>query len=421
MPETNQSELEQELDWLYGTQLFGMKLGLDGITRLLHACGVATLPTGMRVIHVAGTNGKGSTCATIERIARAAGYRTGLFTSPHLLRFHERVRVQGEMIEDASLLRHIRFLRELIAGWDYAPTFFELVFALAMIHFCEQSCELLILETGMGGRLDATNAIAKDVAVITPIGLDHTQYLGETLAAIASEKAGIISQGISVISALQEADADAVLRHRCEEMNATLCTPPPALPSAWKLSLSGQHQRENSALALAALRALPDWEGRLRGDAIAAALLDVNWAGRFERVALEGGRPLILDGAHNPHAMRALVESWKESYNTPTPCFFACSADKELEEVIDLLDEIVAEWHLPPVNSPRVMNHEELAALIATRSEKPIQLHASLAAGLESMNSADSAGTASLVCGSFFLLGELMALLKGSAYRQTAQ
>ncbi len=418
MPETNQSELDRELDWLYGTQLFGMKLGLDGITRLLHACGVATLPAGMRVIHVAGTNGKGSTCATIERVARAAGYRTGLFTSPHLLCFHERIRVQGEMIDDASLLRHIRSLRDLIADWDYAPTFFELVFALAMIHFCEQSCELLILETGMGGRLDATNAIAKDVAVITPIGLDHTRYLGETLAAIAGEKAGIITSNIPVISAQQDEEAAAVLHSRCVEMNASLCTPPPALPPTWVLSLTGQHQRENSALALAALRALPDWDGRLAEEGVAAALLDVRWAGRFERIALENGRSLILDGAHNPHAMAALVASWKENYSTTTPCLFACSADKELGQVIELLDEIVSEWHLAPVDSPRIMDRSELGVLIATRSEKVIHDHTSLKEGLAALDSTD---TPSLACGSFFLLGELMALLKGSGYRQTAQ
>ncbi len=418
MPETVKDELEVELDWLYATQLFGMKLGLDGITRLLRACGVATLPAGTRVIHVAGTNGKGSTCATIERVARAAGYRTGLFTSPHLICFHERIRVQGEMIDDASLLRHLRFLRDLVAEWEYAPTFFELVFALSIIHFCEQSCDLLILETGMGGRLDATNALPKDVAVITPIGLDHTQYLGETLTAIAAEKAGIIQRGISVISALQDPEAASVLAKRSKEMEASFCASPPALPPSWKLSLAGQHQRENSALALAALRALPDWEGRLDDEGIASALYNVSWAGRFERVELAGGHSIILDGAHNPHAMNVLVDSWKSLYHTPTPCLFACSADKELSQVIELLDEIVSAWHLAPVNSPRIMKQEELGALIATLSEKPIYYHTSLAAGLDSCS---TVSPPALVCGSFFLLGELMSLLQGSGYRQTAQ
>ncbi len=418
MPSAVHREIEAELDWLYGTQLFGMKLGLEGISQLLHLCGVEKPTAHTRVIHVAGTNGKGSTCATIERVARAAGYRTGLFTSPHLVRFHERLRVNGEMISNQTLLKHLRELRTLVSKSNLTPTFFELVFALALLYFLEQGCDLLILETGLGGRLDATNALAKDVAVITPIGLDHTQYLGDSLAEIAGEKAGIIRTSVPTIAAKQQPEAAHVLEARCAELASPLLSPPPAIDESWSISLIGQHQRENTALALAALRALPDWEGRIDREGVAAALRDVHWAGRFEHLSLPRGAEFILDGAHNPHAIEALVSSWKQTYNQPTACLFACSADKELDLVVDLLDEIVSSWHLAPVNSPRIMDTSELGAIISERSKKPLYYHDSLESSLDAM---DPLSSPSLVCGSFFLIGELKALLEGSRYRQTSQ
>ncbi len=416
------NDLCAELDWLYSTQLFGIKLGLAGITRLLRSLDVASVAPQTRVIHVAGTNGKGSTCATVERIARAAGYRTGLFTSPHLVRFHERIRVDGEMISDARLGALIRRLREHVAGWgESTPTFFELVFALALLYFQEQGCDLLILETGMGGRLDATNAIAKDVAIITPIALDHTQYLGETLAAIAGEKAGIIHAGNKVITAPQEPAAAAVIRDHCCAIGAELLAAAPPLPSAWTLSLTGAHQRENAALALHALRALPADKHKqpLSDELITAALADVHWAGRFERVTTAAGKTLILDGAHNPHAMRALVTNWQATYGSePVPCLFACSADKELPRVIDILNPLVSHWHLVPVDSARIMPVSELAELISQRSTKPVVEHACISAGLDGVHAQHPRA---LACGSFFLLGELQAHIEGYAYRQTAQ
>ena len=191
------ADYKEALDWLYSTQMFGIKLGLEGITRLLKECGV--LYPRARVIHVAGTNGKGSTCAFAESVARAAGYSTGLFTSPHLVEFGERIRVNGQMIPETDAARLICHVRDVIAEWEIKPTFFELVLAVAMLYFAEREVDIIILETGMGGRLDATNAVPKDVAVLTPIGMDHMQYLGSTLEEIAAEKAGIIKPGIPVV------------------------------------------------------------------------------------------------------------------------------------------------------------------------------------------------------------------------------
>ncbi len=407
------------LDWLYGTQLFGIKLGLEGISRLLKACGVERPRA--RVIHVAGTNGKGSTCAFAESVARAAGYRTGLFTSPHLVRFNERIRVDGQDISDADCTRLIGKLRGIIADWEVKPTFFELVLALALMHFAEQQAELIILETGMGGRLDATNAVPKDVAVLTPIGMDHMQYLGSTLHAIAAEKAAIASWHRPLLTAPQEPEALRAIHEAAEAadtayriVGAGEC---PELP----LGLCGEHQRGNAALALAALRAaIPHL--LCSAEELARGLRDVRWPGRFEEVL-----PLcIMDGAHNPHAMHVLVRSWRERFGSQKArCIYAGSADKALAEVLELLAPIVDEWVLPPVNSPRILPAREMAEKVRAASAAPLALPETLAEVVQGLAAAAAAGgeaRPTLICGSFFLLGEARACLQQVGdYRRSAQ
>ena len=404
---SSQSSIANSLDWLYSVQVFGIKLGLEGITRLLKECGV--LYPRARVVHVAGTNGKGSTCAFIESVARSAGYKTGLFTSPHLVEFNERIRVNGVNIPDADAARLIDYVRELIADWETPPTFFEIVLAVAMLYFAEQEVELIVLETGMGGRLDATNAVPKDVAVITPIGLDHTQYLGPTLYDVAGEKAGIIAWHRPAVIAPQEPEAIRAIHEAAQRMDtdfriiAAECELP--------LGLKGAHQRRNAALALAALRALPHFlcsaEEQARG------LAQVRWPGRFEEV-LPG---VILDGAHNPHAMHVLVRTWRETFGeSKARCIYAGSADKALDETLELLAPIVEEWILPPVQSPRILPPEEMAEKVRAVSSAPIRLPESLNTTPENLPER------TLICGSFFLLGEALSLIQGRPdYRKTAQ
>lgn len=398
--------LQQELDWLYSTQAFGIKLGLEGVTRLLAACGV--LYPRAQVIHVAGTNGKGSTCAFCESVARAAGYKTGLFTSPHLVEFSERIRVNGQNIPDADAARLINKVRSIVQDWDPCPTFFELVLAVAMLWFAEQGVELIILETGMGGRLDATNAVPKDVAVLAPIGLDHTQYLGETLYEVAGEKAAILAWHRPAVSAPQEPEAMRAIHEAAQRMDtycriiSTECDLP--------LGLKGAHQRRNAALALAALRALPHF--LCSAEEEARGLAEVRWPGRFEEV-LPG---IIMDGAHNPHAMLVLTRTWRETYgDLKARCIYAGSADKALDEVLELLSPIVGEWVLPPVQSPRILSPVEMAAKVHAASTAPITTPSTLEECLVDM----PAGT--LICGSFFLLGEAKAILRSAEYRTTVQ
>ncbi len=401
------SSIVNSLDWLYSVQVFGIKLGLEGITRLLKECGV--LYPRARVVHVAGTNGKGSTCAFIESVARSAGYRTGLFTSPHLVEFNERIRVNGVNIPDADAARLIDYVRELIADWDTPPTFFEIVLAVAMLYFAEQEVELIVLETGMGGRLDATNAVPKDVAVITPIGLDHTQYLGPTLYDVAGEKAGIIAWHRPAVIAPQEPEAIRAIHEAAQRMDTDfrIVTAECELP----LGLTGAHQRRNAALALAALHALPHF--LCSAEEEARGLAQVRWPGRFEEV-LPG---VILDGAHNPHAMHVLVRTWRETYGeAKARCIYAGSADKALDETLELLAPIVEEWILPPVQSPRILPPEEMVVKVRAVSPALIRLPESLGDALTSLPER------TLICGSFFLLGEALSLLQGRPdYRKTAQ
>ncbi len=405
---------ESALDWLYSTQLFGIKLGLEGITRLLTECGV--LYPRARVIHVAGTNGKGSTCAFAESVARAAGYRTGLFTSPHLVRFNERIRVNGQDIADADCTRLIGKLRGIIEPWEVKPTFFELVLTLAMMHFAEQEVELIILETGMGGRLDATNAVPKDAAVLTPIGMDHMQYLGNSLHDIGAEKAAIAAWHRPLLSAPQEPEVIRAIHEATQRMDtdyrivsAAECPPSP-------LGLAGSYQRANAALALAALRAaIPHF--LCSEEELARGLREVHWPGRFEEVLPD----CIMDGAHNPPAMRVLVEAWRERYgSTQARCIYAGSADKALADVLALLSPIVGEWVLPPVNSPRILPPQDMAEMVRAASSAPISLPATLDELLTAPPASPACPT--LICGSFFLLGEAKACLQqDKSYRRTAQ
>ena len=398
------------LDWLFSTQFFGIKLGLDHTRKLLAAADADR--TDATVVHVAGTNGKGSTCAMIEALARAQGYVTGLFTSPHLVEFSERIRVNGRMIPPDALTEEISCLKQLTESWEQSPTFFELALAIALRHFRKSGVNFIILETGLGGRLDATNAVPKDIAVLAPIGLDHQQYLGDTLAQIAAEKAAIIAPGKPAVTAVQHPEAMAVIEQTARDRHSPLTvarmngeTPRPSLP--------GIHQQENAALALEAMRqlhALPSPSGA------AAALSKVQWPGRFERLAAP---PLVLDGAHNEHAARVLAATWKEEFpGQKAALVFAASADKHIRDMIPVLREITGEWHLVPCSSPRIMPAEELAALLTELETGPVFIHSTLPEGL---HAALSSPLPALAAGSLFLLGDLKALLSHADKRSTVQ
>lgn len=402
----------EAIHWLFSTQLFGIKLGLDGPRELLRRY-LAFPPRGVKVIHVAGTNGKGSTCAFIDAVARASGYRTGLFTSPHLIDYRERIQVAGAEISEEDCTRHLIELRELCESLETHPTFFEITLALAMRYFAEKECELIVLETGMGGRLDATTAVPADVAVITPIGLDHMQWLGDTIAAIAGEKAGIICAEKPVISAPQDPDAARVIAEQANEMRAPLTVVTEPL-HGYTLSLIGTHQPWNAAVALAALHAA---EIPLRYDAVQYGLSHTNWPGRFE-VILHAPHTIILDGAHNPHAANVLVETWRQQYPQKlATLIFSAVASKDVRGVLELLTPLACRVLLCPVNSPRALSHAELLEAMPP-GEHHVETYDSFA---QALDAARKHMDSILIAGSLYLVGQARAQLLGNTFQPSAQ
>ena len=397
------------LAWVYGRQSFGIKLGLDNTRRLLAAAG--NPQSRLRFLHVAGTNGKGSTCAMMDAILRAAGHRTGLYTSPHLVDFRERIRLDGAMIPEDAVAEGLSLLREAAKTCDHAPTFFELVTVLAAWWLAREEAEYVVWETGMGGRLDATNAVLPDVAVITPIGLDHQKWLGDTLALIAGEKAGIIKSQVPVVSAPQAQEVREVLTSTAAGVGAPITF----VSEPWSggaAGLAGAHQRWNAALACAALRAAGV---RVDADAEVQGLRSVVWPGRFQRI----GEDLVVDGAHNPSAIETLVATWREVYgDVRASLVFGAVLDKDIEALLLALRSIADEVWLVPVNNVRGASSEELrpmaeVARFATIHDGPVE---------ESLAAARAAGRPVLVAGSLFLAGEVLALLEGAARPQaTAQ
>jgi dihydrofolate synthase/folylpolyglutamate synthase len=384
----------EALAWLYSTQQFGIKLGLGNTHRLLAA--LSHPERACRFLHIAGTNGKGSTCAMLDAILRAEGHRTGLYTSPHLVSFRERIRVNGEKIPEADVARILTWLRDATSGWDHAPTYFEIATALALRHFADAGAEFVVLETGMGGRLDSTNAVTPIVSVITPIAMDHAQWLGNTLAKIAAEKAGILKPGVPAVSAVQEPEAACVLEARAREVGAPLefVNEPVELP----LGLYGRHQRWNAALAVAAVRAA----GLSIADAaIRQGLATVRWPGRFQKL----GDRFVLDGGHNPHAAAQLVQTWHEEFGVERPLvIFGALGDKDYVAMLETLAAITAEVWIVPVRSARAISPETLAAA----APMPARVFESLEAALAGAARQDRRV---LVTGSLFLLGEVLEIL----------
>ena len=402
----------ESIDWLFSTQLFGIKLGLDGPRRLLKKF-LAHPPHGTRVIHVAGTNGKGSVCAMIDSVARAAGLRCGLFTSPHLVDFRERIRVSGAEISEQETADGLAELRTLCESLDPHPTFFEITLALAMRHFRERECELLVLETGMGGRLDATTAVPADVCVITPIAFDHQKWLGDSIGKIAFEKAGIFVEGKPALSSAQVPEARRVLLEQANEVRSPIEFVEAPLVG-YPLALPGAHQADNAALALEALHAagIP-----LAYDVVHHGLSSISWPGRFELIR-EGASVMILDGAHNPAAAAALAATWRQQFREQScTLVFSAAAGKDLHGILDQLAPLAARIHLCPISSPRSLRAEEFAAAMPADSPP----HTCFPSAQAALDAALKHPQPILVAGSLFLVGEVRGLLQGADHLPTAQ
>jgi dihydrofolate synthase/folylpolyglutamate synthase len=415
--------------YLYRLQKHGIKLGLTTMTALMVRLGMPQ--TRYRALHIAGTNGKGSTAAMVAAMLQAAGHRVGLYTSPHLVEFRERIRVNGEMITELQVARLTEQLQALCQP-DLSPTFFEYTTAMAFQHFADLDVDIAVLEVGLGGRFDATNVVTPMACAITTISIDHQEYLGNTCSAIAFEKAGIIKPGVPVVTGRLEDDAWRTIEQVAGErqapvfrMNEDFCTEgetpqqfsyrgPGMHYDGLTCALEGRHQLDNAACALALLGAAASQGITVTVEAVRAGLRAVNWAGRLEVV---DRRPtILLDGAHNPAAAMALADYLTRSDRShpshPVVLVLGMMRDKDHGGFVEPLRGLVDEVVLTQADLPRSATAQELQASLEGLLSHP-HVVSSLS---DAMALAKQLATPEgLVCvtGSLMLVGECKAWLRG--------
>jgi dihydrofolate synthase/folylpolyglutamate synthase len=416
-------DFRESLEFLYGLQRFGIKLGLDNTRMLLERAG--TPQQNFLCVHVAGTNGKGSTAAFLAAILQAAGLRVGVYTSPHLQSFCERIRINGTALSESEIAALTNRLRPLSA--EIPVTFFEFTTVMALCAFAEQHVDIAILETGMGGRLDATNAVTANLSLITSISLDHQEHLGTTLRAIAAEKAGIIKEGVPVICSEQEDEVLAVVHQQ-----ATACHAPffyagrdfaitgadsdsfdyqdkeDHLLRSLHSGLAGAHQPHNAGLAIAAALRLRQQGLAIPDTAIRQGIAQVYWPGRLEW--WHGMRHILLDGAHNAAGARVLA-AYLATLNIPTLHWLVgVKNDKNYHDILAAILPLTAKLYAVAPPAVNAIEPENLVA--AARAAKvPAQAFASVAAGLQAARSACNPNDIILVAGSLFLVGAVRELL----------
>lgn len=346
----------QAIQFLYELQLFGAKLGLENTHHLAALAGNPHHQ--LQFVHVAGTNGKGSTCAFLESIYRSAGLRVGLFTSPHLISFAERIQINRRWISHDDVSRWVAQLQKWLQAFpkDQHPTFFEVVTVMALSYFAEQHCDLVIWETGLGGRLDATNIVSPIASVITNIDFDHEKWLGQSLAEIASEKAGIIKPGVPLITAEQKPEPLQTIQLHAQHLHAPLFhvtsedLHQPLLDGI-QLPLAGEHQRWNAALALKTVSVAPI---QVNPSSIRDGLLHAHWPGRLQIVRPHPGRVIVLDGAHNPAGAKALRTTIEKEFPSSLPTFvMGVMRDKNWKAISQILSPLASRFLLVPVSSER--------------------------------------------------------------------
>lgn len=376
----------------------GQKPGLERIRRLLGRLG--NPHRGLKFVHIAGSNGKGSTAALLASVLTAAGLRTGLYTSPHLWRFHERFQVDGVPISGEELAELAAQVLE--AAED--ETEFELMTAIAFLHFRRSGCDIVVLETGLGGRLDSTNVIdAPEVAVITRIGLEHTQLLGDTLEKIAGEKAGIIKPGCDAVLYGQSREVEGLVERVCRERGVPLTV---ARPSSleYRISLLGEYQLSNAAVALETVDRLRRRGWEIPESAVVQGLENARWPGRME---LARRKPdVLLDGAHNPQCMEALARSLGGMYPGKRIIFLTgVLADKDYPAMMGELLPLAREFFTLTPDSPRALDAGELAVYLKMRGAKASPC-GSVREGLDRALAAAGAEDVVCVCGSLYMVGE---------------
>lgn len=398
----------------------GSVLGLERLTELLRRLGDPQ--DKLRYVHVAGSNGKGSMCAMLSAVLTGCGYKTGMYTSPQLLRLNERYRINGEEISDEALETLAASVRAVALEMEEVPTEFEITTAMMFQYFREQACDIVVLEVGMGGRLDATNVIpAPEVALIGNIALEHTRELGDTIEKIAFEKAGIIKSGCRVVTYPAQPSVEAVFETLCRERNVPwqrarteeLCPVESTLEyqrfgwgeyGSLTLSMAGSHQLKNAVMVLECVEQLRQRGWHLPAEAVAEALASVRWPARLE--VLRRSPLILLDGAHNPQCMEVLAENLPGFLAGEKAVFLlGVMADKEYETMIALLEPFARRFVCVTPKNDRALPAATFAALLRERGWEA-EAAETVAAGVR--RGAELAGDGPLVaCGSLYMAGEI--------------
>lgn len=413
--------LDDALSYIHSVAWQGSKPGLSRTQELLRQMGDPQKK--LRFVHVAGTNGKGSTCAMLEAILRSAGYRTGLYTSPYISRFHERMQVEGRPISDEMLCIVTEFVQPFADAMSDSPTEFELVTAIAMEFFARSECDIVLLECGMGGELDSTNVIdTPECAVMCTIGLDHMEFLGNTLPAIARTKTGIFKHGGMCVTYPAEAEVEAVYQEVAQQRQldwrkADFSRLHPIEHNlngqrfdfdgfgTLYLALLGQNQLNNAAMALSVVEALRERGWKIPGNAVAQGLSQVRWPGRFE--LLKRSPDILADGGHNPQCMQALCENIRAYLpERRIIAVVGVLADKDYEEMFRPVLPFVERFITVTPPNPRALQAMELAEVLK-RLGAQAQVAQSIEDGIALALQRSGKEDAVLVFGSLYMLGNV--------------
>lgn len=426
----------ESLEYLYnlGNEVLAMKLGLENIRKVLNALGNPEKK--YLKVQIAGTNGKGSTVAFLESICAAANINVGSTTSPHLVSITERVKIGGAEISEKDFARHATQVREisenLVAAGELetVPTYFEQVTAIALNAFAEAEIELAILETGLGGRFDATTAASAEIVAITPIDYDHQNILGETLTLIAAEKAAIIRQGVKLIVAPQKEEALQVIKDACDKQNVELINADfrtfvhsidknggitvsiyTEKNSYFKIrpNLLGRHQIENACTAIAIAETLNNFDYKISYNDINNGLKTARHKGR-----LEFYENILFDGAHNVAGAKALAEFLDEFITQPIILIFGAMRDKSLSEIGEILFPKADVLILTEPDNPRSMKTADLLKYVPKNYEKMIFRIETVKAAIEKAREISAEKNQILITGSLYLVGEAQEILQNS-------
>ncbi|NMA37390.1 MAG: bifunctional folylpolyglutamate synthase/dihydrofolate synthase [Papillibacter sp.] len=426
---------QEALDYILGTPNPGSVYERNVINTLLKELGDPQ--KGMKYVHIAGTNGKGSTSAFMASILRCAGYRTGLYTSPYIQRFNERIQVNGEQIPDeaiAEITTEIAAATERVQAQGYRrPTIFELITALGFVWFKRSRCEIVVLEVGMGGRLDATNSIDEsEVAAIVNIGFDHMEFLGDTLPLIAGEKAGIIKQGGNVVLYAQSEEVENVIKKACADKNASLRISDSSLAliksydldgivfdfGPYKdlhISLLGSYQVRNACTSVTITEALREKGWNISDKALYEGLKKAHWPGRLELLQREP--VVIVDGAHNPQGVEALMEAMSLLFpEKKLNIVIAVLADKDYASSIEIAKPHAKKFYTVSPPSYRALSSEQLADEIHHHSSVPVDAFDSIPAALRSALAESKNDDVICIFGSLYQVGEIRTYFGRSSF-----